>query len=113
MFFFPDEAMSPDIQWFKDVVRTKDKLLYQKVAFFPGEIMSPDMQYFKNVVRTRDKSLYRKVAFFPGEAMSPDMQCFKDVVLCTKDKLLYRKRYPCPSSLAKPCRRTCSASRMW
>ncbi len=52
MFFFPDEAMSPDIQWFKDVVRTRDILLYQRVTFFPGEAMSPDMQCFKDVVST-------------------------------------------------------------
>jgi hypothetical protein len=42
--------------------------------FFPGEVMSPDMQCFKDVVSTRDKLLYRKVTFFPGKAMSPDMQ---------------------------------------
>jgi hypothetical protein len=52
--------MSPDMQCFKDVVSTKDKLLYQKVAFFPGEIMSLDMQCFKDVVSTKDKLLFRK-----------------------------------------------------
>jgi hypothetical protein len=61
MSFFPGEIMLPDMQCFKDVVSTKDKLLYQKVAFFPGEIMSPDKQCFKDVVRTKDKLLYRKV----------------------------------------------------
>jgi hypothetical protein len=32
MSLFPDEAMLPDIQCFKDVVRTRDKLLYRKAT---------------------------------------------------------------------------------
>jgi hypothetical protein len=35
MSLFPDEAMLPDIQCFKDVVRTKDKLLNKKGAHVP------------------------------------------------------------------------------
>jgi hypothetical protein len=50
------------------------------MSFFPGKVMSPDMQCFKDVVRTKDKLLYQKVAFFPGEIMSPDMQCYKHVI---------------------------------
>ncbi len=38
------------------------------MSFFPGEAMSPDMQCFKDVVSTQGKLLYRKVTFFPGEA---------------------------------------------
>ncbi len=30
------------------------------MSFFPGDVMSPDMQGFKDVVRTRDKVIYRK-----------------------------------------------------
>jgi hypothetical protein len=63
MTFFPGEVMSPDMQCFKDVVRTRDKLLYRIAAFFPGKAMLPDMQCFKDVVRTRDKLLYRKVTY--------------------------------------------------
>jgi hypothetical protein len=35
--------------------------VYRKVTFFPGEAMSPDKQCFKDVVRTKDKLLYRQV----------------------------------------------------
>jgi hypothetical protein len=61
MSLFSSEAKLPDMQCFKDVIRTKDILLFRKVTFFPDKAMSPDMQYFKDVVRTRDKLLYRKV----------------------------------------------------
>ncbi len=50
-------------------------------------------------------------ARLPGEVMSPDMQCFKDVV-CTKDKLQYRK-VTRVLKVMSPDIRTCSASRMW
>jgi hypothetical protein len=60
MYFFSGEAMLPDMQCFKDVVRTKDKLLYRKVTFFPGEAMSPDLQCFKDLVCTKEKLLNRK-----------------------------------------------------
>ncbi len=32
MFFFPGKAMSPDMQCCKDVVNTKDKLLYRQAT---------------------------------------------------------------------------------
>jgi hypothetical protein len=70
------------------------------MSFFPGEVMSPDMQCFKDAVRTKDLFLYRKVTFFPGEAMSPDMQCFKDVVRARDKLLNRKGNQPCPPSLA-------------